>query len=62
MTYTRFAAISRNAWEVSEPAKSAKPIATITRRRGQFLATITADHGLNREELVSLLDFMTEGR
>jgi hypothetical protein len=28
--------------------------------RGQCSATITADYSLNREELVSLLDFMQE--
>jgi hypothetical protein len=59
--YTRFSPISRNTWEVSTPAKSPKPIATITRRRnGQCAAAITADHALNREELSSLSVFMQE--
>lgn len=60
MLYTRFSPVSRNTWEVSAPAESTKPFATITRRRGQYSAATTADHILNREELVSLLDFMQE--
>lgn len=54
-----FRHVSRNTWEVSTPTTS-KPIATITRRRGQHSAIIAADHALNREELACLLDFMSE--
>jgi hypothetical protein len=60
MLYTHFSPTSPDKWEVSAPTKSAKPIANITRRNGQCAATITADHGLNCEELSSLSAFMQE--
>lgn len=59
MLYMRFSPISRNTWEVSTPVKSAKPIATITRRRGRCLVT-TSGRALNREELLSLSTFMQD--
>jgi hypothetical protein len=58
MLYMRFSPISRNKWEVSAPVKSAKPIATVTRRRG--LCSVTTDHALNQEELATLSVFMQE--
>jgi len=60
MLYTHFSSVSPDKWEVSAPTKSAKPIASITRRNGQCSATITADHALNGEELSSLSAFMQE--
>jgi len=60
MLYTRFLPISRNKWSVSAPTVSAKPIAHITRRRGQCIATSVPDHALNREELSSVSVFMQE--
>jgi len=56
MLYMRFSPTSRNKWEVSTP-KSAKPIATVTRRRGQCSATT---HTLNLEELACVSVFMQE--
>jgi hypothetical protein len=56
--YTTLSPISRNQWHVSEPVKTATPIATVTRHEnGQCSATIMAD-ALNREELSSLSAFM----
>jgi len=60
MQYFRFSHVCGGAWEVFAPSESTKPIATITRRRGKCLATITPDHTLNRAELACLLDFMSE--
>jgi hypothetical protein len=59
MLYMRFSPTSRNKWEVSTP-KSAKPIATVTRRRGRCSATITSGHALNLEELACVSAFMQE--
>jgi len=60
MLYFRFAPVTTNKWDVIAPAKSAKPIATITRRKGQCSATITAEHAINRAELAILSAFMRE--
>ena len=59
MLYMRFSPVSRNKWDVYTPVKSAKPIATVTRRRGKCFATTTA-HAINREELAAISAFMDE--
>ena len=59
MLLTLFSPISRNTWEVSEPAKSAKPVAHVTVRAGRCSTKITKDV-MNREELKSISLFMQE--
>ena len=60
MLYLRFSPVALDQWDVLEPVKSAKPIATTTRRNGQLSATITADHTIKSEELSILSVFMRE--
>jgi hypothetical protein len=60
MLYTRFSPVNRNQWEVSTPTKSAKPIATVTRRKGRCSVKIMAEHALSRAELAILSAFMRE--
>ena len=58
MTYMRFSPTGRSKWDVLAPVKSAKPIATVTRRNGR--CSVTTDRALSREELESLSAFMQE--
>jgi hypothetical protein len=60
MLFMRFSPVSRTTWEVSAPVKSTKPIATITRRKGQCSVTMTAKHALDSAELAALSCFMQE--
>ena len=60
MTYMRFSSTGRSKWDVFAPVKSAKPIATVTRRNHRCSVTVTANGTLNREELESLSAFMRE--
>ena len=59
MTYLNYSPpISPNTWTATTPVKSANPIATITRRRGQ--CTVTAHRALNRAELAAISLFMRD--
>lgn len=56
MTLSRFSPVSPNKWEVSFPVKSAKPVATIVRRKGR--CSMLPSRPLGAGELASLLAFM----
>ncbi len=60
MQYIRFSPVSRNEWSVSAPAKSAKPIATITHSHGHYSTTFAADYAPNREIVAGVLDFIED--
>ena len=60
MLFMRFSPVSRTTWEVSAPVKSTKPIAMITRRKGQCSVTVIAERALDRAEMAALSCFMQE--